>query len=95
MFLTSIFQVVVLPRCPPHCLQRPGGLAKLGLDCTPFGLSLTVKGHSEVRIITLPPNFAKPLVMCWHFLSVLFLCRDYVQFSRHCQVSKLLAYLLR
>ena len=37
-------------------------LAKLGIDCTPFGLSLTVKGRTEVRAITLPPNFAKPLV---------------------------------
>ena len=55
---------------PPHCLQRPGGLAKLGLDCTPFGLSLPPKGHAEVRVITLHPNFAKPLAVCWHFLSL-------------------------
>ena len=43
--------------------QRGGGLAKLGNNYTPFGLSLTVKGRSEVRAITLHPNFAKPLVV--------------------------------
>ena len=55
------------------CIQRPGGLAKLGIDCTPFGLSLPPKGRAEIRVITLHPNFAKPLVMCWHlFHSLLY-----------------------
>ena len=52
------------------CSQRPGGLVKLGFNCTPFGLSLTVKRHTEIRIITLTPNFPKPLVGCQCILSV-------------------------
>jgi len=48
------------------CIQHLSGLAKLGIDCTQFGLSLTVKGRAEVRVITLHPNFAKPLVRGRH-----------------------------
>ena len=51
------------------CVQRPGGLAKLGIDYTPFGLSLTVKGRAEVRTITLTPNFAKPFIGCRCFFN--------------------------
>ena len=40
-----------------------GRFAQLGHNCTPFGLSLTVTGRTEVRIVTLPPNFAKPYVV--------------------------------
>jgi len=37
------------------CVQHSGGLAKLGRNCTLFGLSPTVKGRAEVRVITLTP----------------------------------------
>jgi hypothetical protein len=39
-----------------------GGLAKLGLDCIQFGLSLPVNRFTATWAKTLPPNFAKPLV---------------------------------
>ena len=62
---SSFFQLSIsLSRCAVRRLQvtRPGGLTNLGFDCTPFGLSLTVKGRTEIRAIILPPIFAKPLL---------------------------------
>jgi hypothetical protein len=41
-----------------------------GFNSTHFGLTPTVKGHTTVRANTLPPNCAKPPVICWHFSRV-------------------------
>ena len=48
----------------------PAALRSWGGNRTQFGLSLTVIGHTNVRVITLPPNFAKPLVARWHLFIV-------------------------
>ena len=47
---------------PLGLVQRSGGLAKLGFDCTPFGLSPTVKGRAEVRVTTLTPILPNHLI---------------------------------
>ena len=53
------------------CLQRSRVLAKLGRDCTPFGLSLTVKGRTEVRITLYPPIFPNRLLAAADFVVFL------------------------
>ena len=59
--------------------QCPGGLSKLGRDCTPFGLSLTVKERAEIRAITLTPISPNRLLDVRPLSSIfsLFLLYDY------------------
>ena len=45
----------------------PAALRSWGVNCTQFGLSLTVLVPAAVWVVTPPPNFVKPLVKRWHF----------------------------
>ena len=52
-------------------------LRSWGVNCMQFGFLPAVKGYTKVWVITLPPNFAKPLVRRWHsFLPYVLLLRQ-------------------
>ena len=64
----TFFSVQYSRRCFRHIAHNvPAAWRSWGGNCTQFGLSPAVNEHKKIRTITSPPNFAKPLVICWHF----------------------------
>ena len=64
-FNLIFFKVTLLLGRPRITYNVPAAWRSWGSTALHLGLSLTIQGRAEVRVVTLPPNFAKPLVICW------------------------------